>query len=78
MKGRPSTKKLAEAIGAEVLVPVESWNIPMVIKDVTFAWGKTRVLVTPTAPMSTGEQWIDTDRIFKQWKVLMQDDGIPF
>lgn len=41
-----------------------TWFIPMMIKDVSDAYGKARLLVTP--PEGSGEGWVSVDRLVRE------------
>lgn len=56
-----TANQMIPAVGQNVNVQVESWTIPMRVMDVTAAWGKIRLEVSPLA--GAGRQWIELSRI---------------
>lgn len=56
-----TAKQLIVAVGQTVNVKVESWTVPMVVKDAKTAYGVPRVLVEPVS--GEGSAWVDLSRI---------------
>jgi hypothetical protein len=59
-----TAKQLIVAVGQTVNVKVESWTIPMVVKDAKTAYGVPRVQVEPVN--GEGLAWIDLSRIVRE------------
>ena len=56
-----TAKYMSPAIGQQIIIHVESWMIPMIVKDVKSAWGKIRLQVEPVS--GQGLQWVEMDRV---------------
>lgn len=57
-------KEMSPAIGQIIGMKVESFVIPVVVKDVKQSWGQTRFLVSPIEGL--GEVWCEIHR-FSKW-----------
>jgi len=58
-----TVRKMLPAMGATVLVRFESLQILCTVLDVKNSWGKPRLLITPDSNKSSGQQWVEMDRV---------------
>ena len=56
-----TANKMIVAVGQIVNVRVESWTVPMRVRDAKSAWGNVRVEVEPVH--GEGRAWIEMSRI---------------
>jgi hypothetical protein len=55
--------EMIPAIGATVLVRFEQLQILCTVLNVKNSWGKPRLLITPDSRNSTGQQWVELERV---------------
>lgn len=60
MANYTATRMIA-AVGETVMVRMEGFGVPMVVKDVKTAYGAARLLVSPIG--GQGDAWISVDRV---------------
>lgn len=58
-----TAREMIPALGATVLVRFEQLQILCTVLDVKNAWGKPRLLITPDSRNSTGQQWVELERV---------------
>lgn len=58
-----TANEMAPAVGQTVLVRMERWVLPCLVRDVRNVWGKPQLLVVPVS--GSGEGWIDLGRLVR-------------
>lgn len=69
-----TAKDMLPAIGQSVAVRFEEILVNCTVRNVKSSYGRTRLLVTPTAGM--GEQWVEIPRVSKPTQPSVNVTGV--